>query len=186
MEKSIHIILSEIEGNFEGEELGFIDDQLLSSLHKLVLESEKLNKTAEKISSKKEQALRHSNKLMKRIIESHRVQYDLENESVGISDEDVIYVGEKERIINNPNADPSNEDIIKGKLTKYERRKYSELLDTFKYLNEKANEHNYNVLTNENNLIDFENKFLADKEYSKEDDYLVVFSKTKKIVLCRR
>ncbi|AEO93334.1 gp63 [Bacillus phage G] len=186
MEKSIHIILSEIENGFEGEEITTLDKETLGRLYQLVVESEKLNKFAEKFDIKKQKALRESNKLMRRIIDSHGIKYDKDTQAVGISDDDVIYIGEKERVINSPSADPLDTDELKGKITKYERRKYNELIDQFNYLNNQAMDHNKKVVANENNLIDFERKTLQGKEYSRENDYLVIFSKNGKVVLCRR
>jgi len=186
MEKSIHIILSEIEDNFEGEEVGLVGEEQLQWLRTLVVESERLNRKAEKFSSKKEQALRHANKLMRRVVDSHGIKYDAEKHAIGIAQDDTIYIGEKERVMNNPSADPIEDDEIRGKITKQERRKYNELLENFAFLNERAIEHNKEVITNENNLINFEEKMLSEKEYSKEDDYLVVFSKSRRVVLCKK
>lgn len=186
MERSIHIILSEIEDMFEGEEITKIDDETLNWLHQLVSEAAKLNKDAEKLDLKKQKALRESNTLMRRIVDSHGIKYDSDRQAVGISKDDVIYIGEKERVMNNPSADPSDEDEIRGKVTKYERRKYNELIDNFNFLNNKMMIHNKKIVANENNLVNFENNVLKDKEYSKDKDYLVVFSKTGKVVLCRR
>lgn len=186
MEKSIHIILSEVDVDFKGEEITIVDNEQLNRLQQLVLESEKLSKSAEKFDAKKQQALRAANKLMRRIVNSHGIEYDTDTKAVGIAKDDVIYIGEKERVINNPISDPEENDEIRGKITKYERRKYNELLESFAYLNNKASEHNLRVVANENNLIDFENRVLEGKEYSKTNDYLVVYVKTGKVVLCKR
>lgn len=186
MEKSIHIILSEVEDNFQGEEVGQINGEDLSWLEDLVIESESLNRNAEKFDAKKDKALRHANKLMRRIIVSHGIKYDPDKQAVGISEKDVIYIGEKERVMNNSSADPIDGDEIKGTITTQEKRKYGEMLETFKYLNERALEHNKQVIANENNLSRFEKQYLEGKEYSKDDDYLVVFSKTGKVVLCKK
>lgn len=186
MEKSIQIVLSEIESNFEGELVCSIDEPAIIELRQLILESENLNRAAEKIIAKKEQALRRSNLLMRRIIESRKIEFNVETEAVGLSQNNELYVGEKERVSSDPGAPPSNEDSIRGNITKQERRKYDELLENFDFLNKKANIHNEKVIETENGLIEFENKVLVDKEYSKEDNYLIVLNKSKKVFLCKK
>ena len=92
----------------------------------------------------------------------------------------------KKRVTAEPDADPQKNDIIKGKVTKYERRKYNELLETFKYINEQIKLHNEMVQANENKLIAFEKSVLKDKKYSRENDVLVVSSINGNVFLCSK
>lgn len=186
MEKSIHIVLIDTEDHFDGEFITTISEDNIKNLTEIVIEYEKLNKKVEKLREKRQQALRKANKLMKRIIASHGIQYDQEKQAVGISKQDIIYVGEKKRVTAEPDADPQENDIIKGKVTKYERRKYNELLETFKYINEQIKLHNEMVQANENKLIAFEKSVLKDKKYSRENDVLVVSSINGNVFLCSK
>lgn len=184
MEQSIYIVLTDTPGELEGEKVAVVNQETIDKLKALVLESEGLGRKADKLRSKAEQAKRHARKLLDRIVASHNVKLDNNKQAVGVSKEtDEIYVGEKDRIIADPEVNPGFGDKVVGKITKQERRKYNELLDKYNYVAGRISEHNTFVQTNENNLIAFENTVLSDKDYDKEKQYLLVSTITGKVYL---
>jgi hypothetical protein len=186
MKESIYILLIDSDKEIAGEEVGIVTKDEINHLSTLVAESEKLSGRAKKLRDKSDKVKRHANKLLHRIVNSHGITYK-ENQAVGIAKEtDVLYIGELERIVANPEAEPIPSDVIVGSITKYERRKHNELTDSYNYLANMVQEHNELVKENENNLIAFEEKILHDKEYDKENQYLAVYSKTGKILLANQ
>lgn len=183
-EQSIYIVLTDAKQEVDGEKVAVVDQETIAKLRTLVNDSESLGRKANKLRDKTEQAKRHARKLLDRIVASHGVKLNTNKEAVGVSKaDDIIYVGEKDRIIENPELPPAVGDRIVGKLLKYERRKYNELLDRYNFLANRIEEHNQSVRTNEDSLIAFENTVLTDKEYNKENQYLVVSEITGKVYL---
>lgn len=179
MEKSIDIMLANTNKGFEDKiikTLGVIDQADVNLLNNLVDESIGYDKQFKRINDKKNQAIRHAQRLMRRIIASHGVKYDEETQAVGVSKGDLIYVGDKDRVSANPDAEPLEVDLVKAKITKAERRKYNELIDGFKWINEKIAKHNQNVEDNENKLIAFEKSVLNGVDYDKEKQSLLVLT----------
>lgn len=183
IEQSIYIVLADTEVDVEGEKVGVVSQEGIDRLKTLVFESESLSRKANKLRDKTEQAKRQARKLLDRIVVGHGVKIS-NKEAVGVSKaDDIIYVGDKDRIIANPELPPAVGDRIVGKLLKYERRKYNELLEKYNYIAGKIEDHNQLVQVNENSLIAFENTILSDKEYDKEKQYLVVSTVTGKVYL---
>lgn len=185
MEQSILVVLVDKVNNEDAEQVSTVNQESINSLHKLVTESQHLIRKAQKLRDKSDQIKRHANKLLKRIVMSHGINYG-EDQAVGVSRiDDILFIGERESIVSSPERPPTDSDIIVGKLTKYERRKYDELTQQYVYLSDKINEHNELVNKNESKLISFEREVLKDKEYSKEEDNLLVCSTTGKVFLLK-
>ncbi|MNV27342.1 hypothetical protein D3C71_1184900 [compost metagenome] len=181
-ENSIHIILADYEPK-DGQVIGVVDKEVVEELTSLAREREKMHRIAEKLRNKNDQALRHANRLMLRIIKSHGIKYNEKTEAVGISNSDLIYVGPKERIKKNAIAEPQSTDKVKATLTKPERRKYDELLGNYEFINKRIIDHNSAVQANEAKLISFEQSILVDKEYNREKQELIVAT-TGRVFLC--
>lgn len=182
-EKSIYIALTHTHLEIDGEYVKTVSEDEIQKLKKQVYESEKLMKVANKLREKSEQSKRSAQKLLNRITMSHGITYR-KDEAVGISKEDgTLYVGLKSRVTQNPELPPKDGDRIIGKITKYERRKYDELLEAYTNLAIKIDQHNQVVQENEYKLIEFEKSMLSEKEYDKEKQYLVVSSATGKVYL---
>lgn len=185
MDQSIHIILSDVEPK-NGKLIKIVDKEVVTELENLAREREQLHRIAIKLQGKNDQARRHGQKLMWRFIKSHGVIYNEETEAVGVSNSNIIYVGPKDRVSQNPNAEPHASDRIKTNITKYERRKYNELLASYQYINEKIVAHNLAVEANELKLIGFEMNILENQEYDKEKQALLISSKSGKVFLIER
>jgi hypothetical protein len=185
IEQSIFIVLTDDVSQFQGKNVATIDKEKIAHLNQLVNTSESLNRLAQKLTGKREQMYRHSQKLMRQVIQSHRIPVNFETEAVGISKAtDEIYVGPKDEVANDPAGEPKEGYLIKGKVTKYERRKYDELLINFDKLNMTITTHNVKVVTNENAMIEFEKEVLANEEYDRKANILVVSSVTGEVLLC--
>lgn len=178
MEKSIYIVLMDLKNELQGEKIEkicSISKEKVDFLKELLKQNEKLEKNAKKLREKTEQIKRQSRKFLNRVIMSHGISYSKATQAVGISKEDdIIYIGDRKRVIENPENPPLPGDKIVGKLTKYERRKYNELLEQYNYLANKIDEHNNHVHQNEKQLIEFEKSVLKNKIYNKDNQYLVV------------
>lgn len=184
MSKPIDIIFADDRVLYEGEEITVVSKESLIYLDAIIKEGEDINKKADKIIHNREKAKRHANKFMKRIVDSHNIQYNDEKQAVAVSDSDVLYIGDKSRLQLDPSSEPVDGDIVKGKITKSERRKYNEVLNNFEFINNKIKQHNSLVSDNQSKLLQFEQDVLIDKEYDKEKSYLVVFKETGKVMLC--
>lgn len=186
MEQSIFIVLADNASGFEGKKhVTTVDKNVVADLNELVNRSISFNRIAEKLTGKKDQMYRHSQKLMKRIIVSHRVPVDFTTEAVGIGKEtNTIYVGPKDDVAKDPAAEPQEGYVTKGSLTKSEKRKYDELLSSFQVLNQRIVAHNIDVQKNEEKMVDFEKEILVDEEYDKKAHILVVLVDTGEVILC--
>lgn len=183
--RSIDIVLTDNNVKVDGKQIGVVSEEVLQELNAIVNESEKYDREAEKLRVKNEKALRSANKLMKRIIISHGIEFDYETQAVGVAKSDTIYIGPKDRVKEAPDAEPQEGDIVVGTLLKYERRKYNEHLGNYEYLKRTVEDHNKKVFENEEKLISFEQQILVNTQYDSEKNFLAVYP-TGKVFLCNR
>lgn len=170
----------------KGEALNKISKKTIASIEKIFKENEFLKIDAGKLQQKSEKLKRESNKLTERIIKTHNIKLEGEN-SLGISKSDILYVANKERLDLQPDAEPQEGDLIVGKLLKYERRKYDEIMEKYDQLKLKVKEHNAKVYLNEDFLYKLEEDLFKDLDIEKnyKTDYVGIFS-TGKTILCKR
>lgn len=186
MEQSINIILLDNVDDMAGEKVTVLNEVTVKNLRTLVGESERLGRIAERLREKTKKVKRHAKKYLETVIRAHNIKHS-ENEAVGLYLADnVIYIGDKERITKNSESKPLANDRIVGSLLKHELRKYNELLDNYNYISSKIDEHNIFVASNEASLIDFEKSVLKEREYDKEKQVLVVAFRNGKVFLVNK
>jgi hypothetical protein len=176
--KSIDIMLTNKENIFQEHQgvqfLGAVDEYTIDGLIQTAQEREKLSKRGQKLEAKRAKATRHARRLIERFAKSRQIQYDAKTQGIGISKDDVIYVGNRERLKADPTVDPQEDDIVKGKLTKTEKRLYEQSVKGYGYLSELINNYMNDLTATEIKLVSFEKNILKDKEYSVDNNYLIV------------
>jgi hypothetical protein len=136
----------------EGQLIKTIDSSVVDEIKALSQERESLLKKQEKLNQEKEQKIRGAHKFIEHLLVSRNVQCDHSNEGLGIYNGDVLYITTLDRLSENPTAEPKPDDKIKGNMTKSEKRKYKELLNSNDYFNKKLHDFNEEVLQNEKSL----------------------------------
>lgn len=176
--KSIDIMLTNKENIFQEHQgvqfLGAVDEYTIDGLIQTAQEREKLSRRGQKLEAKRAKATRHARRLIEQFAKSRQIQYDVRTQGIGISKDDVIYVGSRERLKADPTVDPQEDDIVKGKLTKSEKRIYEQSIKSYGYLSELINDYMNDLTSTEIKLVSFEKSILKDKEYSVDNNYLIV------------
>ena len=158
--KSMDIMLTNKENVFQEHQgvqfLGAVDEYTIDGLIKTAQEREKLSRRGEKLEAKRAKATRHARRLIDQFAKSRQIQYDVQTQGIGISNDSVIYVGDRERLKADPTVEPQEDDAIKGNLTKSEKRLYDESIKGYGYLNELIGEYMNDLTASEAKLISFE------------------------------
>jgi hypothetical protein len=172
----------EIFGNDDWE----FEEDVLENLLKLSYEREQLAKRSVKLNEKKAKAIRSARKRVNQFAKSRQIQYDEKTQAIGIYQGETIYIGSLEKLKSDPTLPPDENDVIKGTLTKTEKRLYNDELQGYAFLNKQISEYINDLTNNEMQLVAFEKSVLKDKEYSFKENYLTVSLVDGKTYLCTR
>ncbi len=183
--RTLDIMLTNKEG-IEGEVLCVVEEEVLEQLMETSRERDKLAKRSEKLNMKKSQTMRYARKLINQFGNSRQMKYDERTHAIGIYEGETIYLGSKERLQSDPTVAPIEGDIVRGKLTKSEKRLYQDSLTGYANLTKQIDEYIADLTNSEMKLIQFQQSVLKDREYNVKIDYLTVSLVDGKIYLCKK
>lgn len=188
--KSMDIMLTNKENALEEHNqvsfLGAVDEKVINELISISNDRLKLAKRGEKLNEKRAKSSRHARKLVNQFANSRGIQYDVKKEAIGITKEYVVYVGNRERLKEDPTVNPEENDVVKGVLTKSEKRIYEESIKGYGYLNQQIMNYMNDLTASEAKLISFEKQLVQDKECDVENQYLLVSLIDGKVYLCQK
>lgn len=183
--KTLDIMLTNKE-DIEGELLCLVDDEVLDKLLETSRERDKLAKRSEKLNVKKAQTTRYARKLINQFGNSRQMKYDERTHAIGIYEGETIYLGSKERLQSDPTVAPIEGDIVRGKLTKSEKRLYQNSLTGYANLTKNIDEYIADLTNSEMKLIQFQQSVLKERECNIKTDYLTVSLVDGKVYLCKK
>jgi hypothetical protein len=181
--KTLDIVLTNRD-NIEGEVLCIVEQEVVQELVSLSKERENLAKRSEKLNNRRWQVVRYARKRINQFAKSRQIAYNEKTHAIGIYDNDIIYVGDLDRLKLNPTLAPEETDEIRGRLTKIEKRLYSEVLQNYVNLNTDIEKYIGEITKNEHNFMMFEKKILKDKEYHFNKHFLTISVVDGKVYLC--
>lgn len=187
--KSIDIVLTS-KDNYKNEHLivdflGALDESVINELINISNDRIRLSKLGNKLQMKKNKAIRQARKIVNQFAKSRQIEYDEKTKAIGITKDDIIYVGDKDKLKENPTVEPDENDVIKGKLTKSEKKLYVQSIEGYVYINNQIVNYMSELNESEVKLISFEKSLLKDKEYSIDSHYLLVSLVDGKTYLCK-
>jgi hypothetical protein len=179
-----NIFLTPLEA-VDGEKIGTVDEEAINEIKRLSKQRNALMKQQEKITLDKDKRVRYSQKFIEHLAVSRNIVYDYRIQGLGIYNGETIYITSIENLKKNPTGEPTSVDVIKGTMTKSEKRKYQEIISGNDYFNNKLESFKQGVLENEQLLENFEKMIIDNSglELDPAKHSLIISTKTLSVYL---